>query len=154
MSHLYVRRGVGFEQFQFMNLFYETPPGSLAAATLSSWAATALILMSLLKPEGSQSTTDMVAALFAVPAILAVWAGFERDPGGVGERLVVKIIRFVSIVLSVAAAFLYVTGGVHFASSAFQWTVLTLAAAVNAVCASATWILRTNIYRRISRGTA
>jgi hypothetical protein len=154
MSHLYVRRGVGFEQFQFMNLFYETPPGSLAAATLSSWAATALILMSLLKPASSQSTTDMVAALFAVPAILAVWAGFEREPGGVGERLVVKIIRFVSIVLSVAAAFLYVTGGVPVLTPEFQWTVLSLGAAVNAVCASATWILRTNIYRRISSGTA
>jgi hypothetical protein len=153
MSHLYVRNGVSFGRLQFMNLFYETPPGSLAAATLSSWAAAVLILMSLLKPAGGESQTDMVAALFAFPAILAVWAGFERDPGGVGERLVVRIIRFVSIGLSVAAAFLYVTAGWPTLSKDFQWFILFFAAAINAFCASSTWVLRAKIYRTISRAT-
>jgi hypothetical protein len=87
-------------------------PGSIASATLSALAATAIIWIAAFSQLGvsNGSNSDLVAVLLAVPAVMGAWSGFDRGSGLFGGTLVARICSILTIVVSLLAAIYFILG--------------------------------------------
>jgi hypothetical protein len=93
--------------------------------------------------------TDLVAILLAFPVVVALWAGFDRGPGG-QDVLVSLVSKIATIVISLSAAAQYLLGPSG-AKGEFAWNLIAAAASVNFIAAFASWVVRAWVHREFLR---
>jgi hypothetical protein len=155
-SHFYARGTQDFKNRVLVNNFYERMPGSMGSSALSAVASAVLIWLCALTTAGWQpdaqvgkppQITDLVAILLAFPIVISLWAGFDRGET-LGDVLVARVTKVITILLSVAAAILYVLGPIPEGSThvGWEWPLLVGAATLNAAATGASWIMRAIVH--------
>ncbi|QXJ22416.1 hypothetical protein AGRA3207_003411 [Actinomadura graeca] len=164
-AHLYMR---GFARVRGENLvlsasFGESPPGTLASATITA-AVTCLLIGAIGHAEatGIANDSDIPPLLLALPAVAASWFGFNADGEAVlRSSLAARCSLFVSAIASLIAGSLFLVTerpekpvqsvepdvfGMHLPS---WWGLLFVIALVNVLSIAAQLVVRSWSYRRL-----
>lgn len=165
-AHLYMR---GFatrskENFVLAASFGETPPGTMASATITA-AVSCLLIAAVGHAEAAGVThgSDIPPLLLALPAAAASWFGFNSDGEAVlRSSLAARLSLFASGIGSLLAACVFLMTkrpektvnpfmpphvfGMHLPS---WWSVLFIVAFVNLMAISAQLMVRSWSYRRL-----
>lgn len=157
-GHLYMR-GVEFVEGanpHYVAYFYERPPGSIAAPTVSAFASVILIGVAgfLALGFGTSEGSDVIAVLLSVPAIAGAWAGADRDTRIAGPRLGVRLLPVLTILVAMSATILYVLRPSSVAAATpflarpnAKWWVVDFVLAVSVfVTGFASWLLASRLY--------
>jgi hypothetical protein len=157
-----VHRGNSKPDSLFLRVrFYETPPPSIAKASVSAFAALVLILTVsfVFSVAKDAPVSDFPALILAFPAIAAAFVGVERPSTGsiLGTELAARACALVTFVTSLAATALYMTQTrpetrelFRFQTTSFtvigidsySWLLLVLIAATNFLWSATTWFGR------------
>lgn len=155
-SHLYIRDGEDFEKRVLVTHFYERMPGSMGPATYSALAAAIVIWFCAGVSLGighSRGETDLVAILLAFPVVISLWAGLDRPPSLLGDVMIARVTKLLSITLAVLAAALYVLGPLPGFPEGTQWVFLAGGATLNVSACVGSWTLRARVHDHFLRVT-
>jgi hypothetical protein len=145
--------------------FYETPPGSIAKAAVSS--LTALLLIYIVAVIMSQSSTapssDFPALALAFPALVAAWIGFDGTSQRLfGGTLTSKVSSVFTVICSLGASALFMAQTstlLQLKLSSFSilgvdqlyWLLILAIATTNAVWSTYAWLGFTTHYYLLAR---
>lgn len=162
-SHLYLRGAEDFSTHLYVNHFYERAPGSIGVAAVSALAATVLVFLGGLVRLGYSpgTSSDLLAAILAFPAVAGALVGLDRGSGLVGGTLTARASTIVTMAVSLLASGLYVLGpittfdkgGAPFLSRAgsLLWASLMAIAVLNLLVSVSSWILRASVESHFTR---
>lgn len=150
-SHLFVYNGENYGERVYVAHFFERMPGSMAGATWSAAVSTLIILLCAfvsldLFGEGRGHGTDLVAILFALPVVVVLWAGFEKQQSTIGDVLFARLVKLFTIVLSFTAAYLFLFSPDDEQLRKITWILIIGLSATNALASASTWLLRARVY--------
>lgn len=169
--HLYMRGyaslPVPLRDLEVAMQFRETPPGSLASASVTSLAVSALIgvIGYLISVGHGVGNSDLAALILALPAIAASYFGFATDGDSLLRSSLAARLSFIaSGVLSIVAAGVYLLRHTAMASAAAHahgiridvalvtnrvWLILLGLAILNTLFVISRFVLRLDHYNRL-----
>ncbi|MGW3484265.1 hypothetical protein [Rhodococcus indonesiensis] len=157
-GHFYAKKATSADDAKKLALishFYERPPGSIAPATMSAFAAAFLIVAAAIVKLSATADlqSDIIAVLLALPVVASAWTGFDSSRSLFGGALNSRISLIVTMMLAFTTVALWIitengeaVGRWQDRDYSWVWVAVSSAAVLNFTLSAFSWLLRSWVY--------